>query len=45
MGKKIANGSDLYKILDRCKVGDMVKLEVLRGDQKVSVDVTLEPRD
>uniref|UniRef100_A0A7I4DIM3 PDZ domain-containing protein n=1 Tax=Physcomitrium patens TaxID=3218 RepID=A0A7I4DIM3_PHYPA len=44
-GKKIANGSDLYKILDRCKVGDMVKLEVLRGDQKVSVDVTLEPRD
>lgn len=44
-GKKISNGSDLYKILDRCKVGDTVKLEVLRGDQKVGVDVTLESRD
>jgi len=44
-GKKISNGSDLYKILDRCKVGDTVQLEVLRGDQKVGVDVTLEPRD
>ncbi|KAG0632450.1 hypothetical protein M758_1G329600 [Ceratodon purpureus] len=44
-GKKITNGSDLYKILDRCKVGDTVKLEVLRGDRKVGVDVTLEPRD
>lgn len=44
-GKKISNGSDLYRILDRCKVGDTVKLEVLRGDQKLKVDVTLEPRD
>lgn len=24
-GKKISNGSDLYKILDRCKVGDTVQ--------------------
>lgn len=23
-GKKIVNGSDFYKILDCCKVGDMV---------------------
>lgn len=23
-GKKVTNGSDLYKILDRCKVGDTV---------------------
>ncbi len=24
--QKVSNGSDLYKILDRCKVGDTVKL-------------------
>lgn len=44
-GQKVNNGSDLYKILDRCKVGDTVSVEVLRGDQKVKVPVTLEARD
>lgn len=44
-GQKVGNGSDLYKILDRCKVGDKVTVEVLRGDKKVEVPVTLEARD
>lgn len=43
-GQKVSNGSDLYKILDRCKVGDKVMVEVLRGDQKENVSVTLEPK-
>nr|GFD61459.1 protease Do-like 1, chloroplastic [Tanacetum cinerariifolium] len=31
-GKKVVNGSDLYRILDQCKVGEKVIVEVLRGD-------------
>lgn len=44
-GQKVTNGSDLYKILDRCNVGDKVMVEVLRGDKKVEVPVTLDARD
>ncbi|KAH7301024.1 hypothetical protein KP509_23G008400 [Ceratopteris richardii] len=44
-GQKVSNGSDLYKILDRCKVGDEVMVEVLRGDKKMKIPVTLEARD
>ncbi len=39
------NTSDLYKSLDKCKVGDVLDLEVLRetGDKgKEHVSVTLE---
>ncbi|XP_057983950.1 protease Do-like 1, chloroplastic [Malania oleifera] len=43
-GRKISNGSDLYRILDQCKVGDKVVVEVLRGDHKEKVPVTLEPK-
>ncbi|CAN8272576.1 unnamed protein product [Cochlearia groenlandica] len=43
-GTKVSNGSDLYRILDQCKVGDKVTVEVLRGDQKEKVSVTLEPK-
>uniref|UniRef100_A0A0C9SAV7 TSA: Wollemia nobilis Ref_Wollemi_Transcript_1741_1702 transcribed RNA sequence n=1 Tax=Wollemia nobilis TaxID=56998 RepID=A0A0C9SAV7_9CONI len=43
-GKKVSNGSDLYRILDQCKVGDVVTVEVLRGDHKEKVEVTLEPK-
>jgi S1-C subfamily serine protease len=43
--QKVSNGSDLYKILDRCKVGDTATVEVLRGDQKMKVPVVLESRD
>ncbi|GAB4849194.1 Protease Do-like 1, chloroplastic [Ancistrocladus abbreviatus] len=43
-GKKVSNGSDLYRILDNCEVGDKVIVEVLRGDHKEKIPVTLEPR-
>ncbi|KAF5201573.1 Protease do-like 1 protein [Thalictrum thalictroides] len=43
-GKKIINGSDLYRILDQCKVGDEVMVEVLRGDHKEKIPVVLEPK-
>ncbi|KAM0938117.1 putative peptidase Do [Dioscorea sansibarensis] len=43
-GKKVTNGSDLYRILDQCKVGDKVIVEVLRGDHKEKFPVVLEPK-
>ncbi|XAR58195.1 Peptidase Do [Bertholletia excelsa] len=43
-GRKVANGSDLYRILDQCKVGDEVIVEVLRGDHKEKIPVLLEPK-
>ncbi|KAJ6803291.1 protease Do-like 1, chloroplastic [Iris pallida] len=43
-GKKVTNGSDLYRILDQCKVGDTVTVEVLRGDHKEKLPVLLEPK-
>ncbi|KAK9925301.1 hypothetical protein M0R45_033629 [Rubus argutus] len=43
-GKKVTNGSDLYRILDQCNVGDKVIVEVLRGDQKEKIPVILEPK-
>ncbi|KAJ7974570.1 Protease Do-like chloroplastic-like [Quillaja saponaria] len=43
-GKKVTNGSDLYRILDQCKVGDKVIVEVLRGDHTEKVPVLLEPK-
>ncbi|KAM3286687.1 protease Do-like 1, chloroplastic [Capsicum chacoense] len=43
-GKKVTNGTDLYRILDQCKVGEKVIVEVLRGDQKEKIPVVLEPK-
>ncbi|KAM0958101.1 hypothetical protein EV1_023194 [Malus domestica] len=43
-GKKVSNGSDLYRILDQCEVGDKVIVEVLRGDHKEKIPVVLEPK-
>ncbi|KAF9666399.1 hypothetical protein SADUNF_Sadunf16G0225400 [Salix dunnii] len=43
-GKKISNGSDLYRVLDQCKVGEQVTVEVLRGDHKEKIPVILEPK-
>ncbi|XP_021716997.1 protease Do-like 1, chloroplastic [Chenopodium quinoa] len=43
-GKKVSNGSDLYRILDTCKVGDKVTVEVLRGDHQEKIPVILEPK-
>ncbi|CAJ1946727.1 unnamed protein product [Sphenostylis stenocarpa] len=42
--KKVTNGSDLYRILDQCKVGEKVIVEVLRGDRKEKIPVILEPK-
>ncbi|KAL0461686.1 UNVERIFIED_CONTAM: Protease Do-like 1, chloroplastic [Sesamum latifolium] len=43
-GKKVTNGSDLYRILDQCKVGDKIIVEVLRGDHLEKIPVVLEPK-
>ncbi|XP_022884036.1 protease Do-like 1, chloroplastic [Olea europaea var. sylvestris] len=43
-GKKVSNGSDLYRILDQCKVGDKITVEVLRGDHLEKIPVFLEPK-
>ncbi|KAF8037535.1 hypothetical protein BT93_B0433 [Corymbia citriodora subsp. variegata] len=43
-GRKVTNGSDLYRILDQCNVGDTVTVEVLRGDHKEKIPVVLEPK-
>ncbi|KAL4376032.1 hypothetical protein GQ457_02G020260 [Hibiscus cannabinus] len=43
-GTKVTNGSDLYRILDQCKVGDTVTVEVLRGDHKEKIPVVLEAK-
>ncbi|KAI3704787.1 hypothetical protein L1987_75016 [Smallanthus sonchifolius] len=43
-GKKVANGSDLYRILDQCEVGETVTVEVLRGDHVEKIPVLLEPK-
>ncbi|KAE8661289.1 Protease Do-like 1 [Hibiscus syriacus] len=43
-GMKVTNGSDLYRILDQCKVGDTVTVEVMRGDHKEKIPVVLEPK-
>ncbi|CAI9111042.1 OLC1v1011175C1 [Oldenlandia corymbosa var. corymbosa] len=43
-GKKVSNGSDLYRILDQCKVGEKVTVEVLRDDHIEKIPVTLEPK-
>jgi S1-C subfamily serine protease len=42
-GKKIKTAADLYRALDKCKVGQNVDLELLRQDSKEHVMVTLEP--
>ncbi|XP_062181342.1 protease Do-like 1, chloroplastic [Phragmites australis] len=43
-GTKVTNGSDLYRILDQCKVGETVTVEVLRGDHREKIPVVLEPK-
>ena len=35
------SGTDLYRELDKCSIGDEVDLEILRGSEKVSLKVTL----
>jgi hypothetical protein len=39
---QVRNSSDLYKLLDKCVVGDSLDLEVLRGNAKEHVTAVLE---
>ncbi|KAF5831879.1 hypothetical protein DUNSADRAFT_12416 [Dunaliella salina] len=41
-GQPVRSAADLYKQLDKSKVGDKIDLEVLRGSSIQHVDVTLE---
>ncbi|KXZ47606.1 hypothetical protein GPECTOR_34g765 [Gonium pectorale] len=41
-GAKIKNSSDLYRVLDKCKVGDTLRITVLRENSTFDVTVTLE---
>lgn len=41
-GTKITKSSDLYRVLDKAQVGDVLNLEVLRADTKQGVAITLE---
>ncbi len=41
-GKKLRDGEDLYRALDQRKVGERVKLEVLRDQQTIHVETELE---
>eukprot|EP00195_Chlamydomonas_chlamydogama_P017384 CAMPEP_0202910480 /NCGR_PEP_ID=MMETSP1392-20130828/52167_1 /ASSEMBLY_ACC=CAM_ASM_000868 /TAXON_ID=225041 /ORGANISM="Chlamydomonas chlamydogama, Strain SAG 11-48b" /LENGTH=356 /DNA_ID=CAMNT_0049600607 /DNA_START=266 /DNA_END=1337 /DNA_ORIENTATION=- len=44
-GTKVKNASDLYRVLDRSKVGDTLDMEVLRASSTEHVQVVLEPND
>ncbi|MGC8972272.1 MAG: S1C family serine protease [bacterium] len=43
-GEKITTADDLVVRVMRCKVGDKVKLGIVRGDQRLTIEVTLEER-
>lgn len=43
-GKKVANSQDLITYIRAKKVGDKVALEVARGKERVTINVTLEAR-
>ena len=40
-GEKIANTDDLYRLLDKHKVGETVQLQILRNNRRTSVPVNL----
>lgn len=40
-GVQVKQSSDLFKVLNRRNVGDSLDLEILRGDSKIHVSVTL----
>jgi S1-C subfamily serine protease len=42
-GKPVKSSNDLYKHLDGKQVGDLVKIEVRRGEKTVSIEVELQP--
>lgn len=40
-GDKVANSDDLYRLLDKHKVGDTVRVEVVRNGRRIAVPVLL----
>ena len=44
-GTPIKQSADLFRLLNRKTVGDILDVEILRGDEKVHVDVVLEDSD
>lgn len=44
-GKEVANSNDLYRVLNKAKIGETLDLEVLRENAKEHVKVTLEPNE
>ncbi|HYE64740.1 MAG TPA: trypsin-like peptidase domain-containing protein [Pyrinomonadaceae bacterium] len=40
-GEKVGNSDDLYRILDKHQIGDIVRVEVVRGNGRVTVPVRL----
>ena len=38
----IKQSADLFRLLNRKTVGDVLEIEILRGDEKVVVEVRLE---
>jgi S1-C subfamily serine protease len=40
-GDKVANSDDLYRLLDKHKVGDTVRVEIVRNGRRVAVPVLL----
>ena len=42
-GKKVKTASDLYRALDKKAVGEILDVEVLRGDATIHLPITLEP--
>jgi len=43
-GKEIRNYQELKEVLDQKKVGDTLKLEVIRGQQRLTVTLTLDEK-
>jgi len=43
-GEKITTADDLVVRVMRCKVGDRVRLGIARGDERLTIEVTLEER-
>lgn len=41
-GKRVRTASDLYKLLDKCSIGDKIDMEVLRENNKEQIAITLE---
>ena len=44
-GEKIADGDDLYRVLDKHKFGDVVQVEVFRDDRRIKIPVRLTADD